>query len=91
MAPYCYNQLFFRKKDHVNYEHMLILLISHSREVCATMEQALIVHCQEHYGRRCANRKNDKDNNNNNKDSNSEDERSEGPHIVYCVVGKPMW
>ena len=43
-APYSYNKFYFRQKDGVDYEHMLIIHISHSREVVAMLEHGLIVH-----------------------------------------------
>ena len=87
-AHYAYTRFYIRKKDFVNYEHMLIINLSHSREVCAMLEHALIVHFQCCEPRRCANRKNDLDNHLQKDDPDSEDERGVGPFAVYVVVGK---
>ena len=88
-APYGYNKFYFRQKDGVDYEHMLIIHISHSREVVAMLEHGLIVHFQDHEPRRCANRKNDLDDHLHD-DSNSEDERGGGPYVVYVALGKRL-
>ena len=90
-APWAYSWEFSKKKDRVDYEHMLIIYLSHSRKACAMTEAALIVHSQSHYGvARCANRKNNVDETwrKRNQDSDSEDARGEGPFVVYIMVGK---
>ena len=89
-AHYAYNKFYIKQKDGVNYEHMLIIRLSHSKDVVAEAEQNLIVHFQKYEPRRCANRKNDRDKKFQNNDTDSEDERSQGPYAVYVVVGKAL-
>jgi len=89
LAPYCYNQLYIKRHDGVNYEHMLIIHISNSRGVVAALEHCHIVWFQRWEPLRCANRKCDIDDHLVN-ESDSGDERSDGPFVVYVVVGKPM-
>ena len=68
---------------------MTILHMSHSRVEIAAWEQSLIAWYQHFQSRRCANRKCDLDKNHQNEDSDSGDERTDGPHFLYVVVGKP--
>ena len=88
-APYCYNKFYSRRKDGVDFQHMLIIHISHSRETAATLEHSHIVNYKRCEPRRCANRKCDIDDHILN-ESDSGDERSDGPFFVYVVVGKSM-
>lgn len=88
-ASYSYNRKYIQEKDGVQYSNMIIVYVSHSRDVIAMLEHSLILYFKEHNPRRCANRKIDVDINRQ-ENSDSEDERkSDGPFFAYVVHGAP--
>ena len=89
VKSYAYDREHIKGTQGVQYEHMTILHMSHSRAEIAAWEQWLITWYQHFEPRRCANRKGDLDKNHQNEDSDSGDERTDGPHFLYVVVGKP--
>ena len=87
---YAYNKKYIKRKQGVQYEHMTILHISHSRSEIAAFEHGLIDWYNYFQPRRCANIKNDYDKNFQNEDTDSGDERADGPFFLYVVLGKPF-
>jgi hypothetical protein len=86
-ADYAYMKLYSKTKDGVWYSGMALLNVHYRRDWVELVEHALIVHCKEHYPRRCANRKEDYDNHIQYDSGSESDHNSQGPHFVYMSYG----
>ena len=90
LAPYAYTKLDIKRKHGVNFQKMDIMHICHSRTAINGWEESLVDMYKTREPRRCANIKDDYDLNNQNDHTDSEDERSDGPHVLYLVHGEPI-